>query len=263
MAVKIGSARIDENGNAHSGKAGDQTGKEVGTQNWYKHSKGWRVLRANDPDAREKIAQSMERACDNSLIGYDQWQRDTLFNAVKGVAFDVRKLTKAVETDCSALVRVCAAYAFGRDIITGDSRFSTANMCSRLMETGLFSELTGSKYTDSSAYLLRGDILCTKTQGHTVVVLSDGAKASGSGSNNADNTTAATDMPTLRKGDKCDAVREMQQLLIKAGCKLAKYGADGDFGGETLAAVKAFQTANALDVDGICGPLTWAKLKAM
>ena len=29
MAVKVGSARIDENGKAHGGQAGDQTGKEV------------------------------------------------------------------------------------------------------------------------------------------------------------------------------------------------------------------------------------------
>ncbi len=41
--VKLGSARIDENGHATGGKAGDQTGKEVSTQNWYKHNKGWRV----------------------------------------------------------------------------------------------------------------------------------------------------------------------------------------------------------------------------
>ena len=45
MAVKIGHASIDENGRAQGGKAGDQTGKEVCTRNWYKHSKGWRVLR--------------------------------------------------------------------------------------------------------------------------------------------------------------------------------------------------------------------------
>ena len=29
MAVKLGSARIDENGRAHGGKAGDQTGREA------------------------------------------------------------------------------------------------------------------------------------------------------------------------------------------------------------------------------------------
>ena len=29
MAVYVGSARIDENGKAYGGKAGDQTGKEI------------------------------------------------------------------------------------------------------------------------------------------------------------------------------------------------------------------------------------------
>ena len=72
MAVKIGSARIDENGKAHGGKAGDQTGREVSTQNWYLNSKGWRVFRAKNPSVAEKIAQCMERACKNSRIGYDQ-----------------------------------------------------------------------------------------------------------------------------------------------------------------------------------------------
>ena len=43
MAVIIGSARIDENGNIHGGKPGDQTGREVSTQAWYQHRKGWVV----------------------------------------------------------------------------------------------------------------------------------------------------------------------------------------------------------------------------
>ena len=34
--------------------------------------------------------------------------------------------------------------------------------------------MVGTKYTDSSNYLKRGDILVTKTQGHTVVVLNNG-----------------------------------------------------------------------------------------
>lgn len=35
MAVKVGSARIDENGRATGGRAGDQTGKELSIQSWY------------------------------------------------------------------------------------------------------------------------------------------------------------------------------------------------------------------------------------
>ena len=50
-------------------------------------------------------------------------------------------------------------------------------------------------------------------------------------------------------------------MLIKAGYELPKYGADGHFGKETKATVEAFQEANSLSVDGICGDKTWAKLK--
>ena len=42
MAVIIGHASIDERGRANSGQAGDQTGREVCTRNWY--NRGWTVL---------------------------------------------------------------------------------------------------------------------------------------------------------------------------------------------------------------------------
>ena len=44
--VYVGGASIDENGHAHGGKAGNQTGRELRKQKWYKHKKGWRVFRA-------------------------------------------------------------------------------------------------------------------------------------------------------------------------------------------------------------------------
>ena len=99
MAVKVGSARIDENGNAYNGKAGDQTGKEVSTQNWYKHSKGWRVFRTKDPSKAAKIAEAMKAACANNKIGYDQWNRNTLYTYASKVGFDISKVTTACETD--------------------------------------------------------------------------------------------------------------------------------------------------------------------
>lgn len=66
--------------------------------------------------------------------------------------------------------------------------------------------------------------------------------------------------PTLRLGAKGEAVKEMQEDLLKAGERLPRYGADGDFGRETLAALRAFQRSHGLQVDGICGPKTWAEL---
>ena len=176
MTVKIGHASIDEHGNIKGGSAGDQTGKEVKISNWYLHSKGWYVLRCTDPAKREKIAKAMEKACNNSQIGYDQYQRDTLFNNVKDKGFDPSKTTKKVETDCSSLVRVCIAYAYGKDI-AGNIR--TVSEPSMLVNTGKFKKLTSSKYCRSSNYLRRGDILCTRSSGHTVVVLNDGAYVDG------------------------------------------------------------------------------------
>lgn len=171
MAVKIGSARIDENGNAKGGKAGDQTGKEVSTQAWYKHSKGWRVFRAKNPALAEKIAWDMQSACDNKNIGYDQGQRNTLYNVAKPFGFNCKEVNKKCETDCSALVRVCCAYA---GIMLPN--FRTTTEPSILLNSGYFTEMNGKQYTDSSEYLMRGDILCTKTQGHTVIVLTNGPK---------------------------------------------------------------------------------------
>lgn len=67
---------------------------------------------------------------------------------------------------------------------------------------------------------------------------------------------------TIRKGDKGPIVKYAQQLLLERGYKLPKYGADGDYGGETVAAVKAFQKDWGLKQDGIIGPKTWAMLKS-
>lgn len=130
MAVIVGSARLDERGKISGGKAGDQ-GKEVSTQNWYAHAKGWVVLRPRDTVKAEKIAQAMQAACDNPNIGYDQNQRDTLYAAVRGLGFDLSKVRVPVETDCSALVRVCCAFA-GITL----PNFTTGNQASVLMASG-------------------------------------------------------------------------------------------------------------------------------
>ena len=67
-------------------------------------------------------------------------------------------------------------------------------------------------------------------------------------------------LPTLRKGSKGEYVTLLQTKLIQLGYSLPRYGADGDFGAETEAAVKAFQKANGLEPDGIVGSKTWETL---
>ena len=245
MAVLIGSARIDENGKAHGGKAGDQTGREVSTQNWYKHEKGWRVLRAKDAGAAAKIAAAMRAACSNSKIGYDQYQRNTLYDAAKPVGFDPVKVSKTVETDCSALVRVCCAYA---GIMLGD--FTTGNQASVMLASGKFEELTGSKYTAKSDYLRAGDVLVTKSKGHTVVVLT-GGPASG-----------AHDLGSriIKNGMSGSDVQDMQKALIKLRYDCGPDGADGEYGPKTEDAVEQFQRDHGLTADGDYGPNTHSAL---
>ncbi len=63
----------------------------------------------------------------------------------------------------------------------------------------------------------------------------------------------------IRKGDKGDAVKKLQTALASKGY-LRKSEIDGDFGRITLGALLAFQFENGLEVDGICGSKTQAKL---
>lgn len=66
------------------------------------------------------------------------------------------------------------------------------------------------------------------------------------------------DMPMLYRGCTGDAVKTLQDKLNTLGYNSGNV--DGIFGAKTYAAVTAFQKANNLDVDGIVGKLTWAKL---
>lgn len=57
----------------------------------------------------------------------------------------------------------------------------------------------------------------------------------------------------LKKGASGPSVKELQKKLISLGYSCGKSGADGKFGNDTLAAVKAFQKAHNLPADGIVG----------
>lgn len=69
-----------------------------------------------------------------------------------------------------------------------------------------------------------------------------------------------TGLPMLRRGDRGELVRAAQALLILRGVSCGEYGADGDFGVATEAAVRAFQSKNGLEADGVIGNATWAAL---
>lgn len=73
-------------------------------------------------------------------------------------------------------------------------------------------------------------------------------------------TGCVVELPELAKGSTGRTVWVMQSLLITWGYDLPQYGADGDFGSETEAAVKRFQRGAGIADDGICGENTWKEL---
>ena len=257
MAVKIGHASISERGTI-SGKAGDQTGKEVFTRNWYKHSKGWVTLEFIDPKMGEYAAEAMEMACANPDIGYNQYENQTLWNDVKPSGWNPSRTTKKVNTDCARLIRVCVQYAVakcGLDIIIPD--FYTVTEAAVLMATGLFRKHTEAKYNTQEAYLKRGMIQVTKTKGHTLMILGNGSKANAAP---IPEKVYVLGERTLRNGMEGEDVKELQSLLIQMDYDLGKWGADGDFGDMTEMAVREFQQMEGIEVDGIVGKITYAAL---
>lgn len=253
MGVTIGSARSSY-GNE---KAGDQhKGLEVSTQAWYLHSKGWVVLRAKSAEMRRYMAEAMRMACKNNDIGYSQNTRMSLYNNIKSRGFDPSKTTSPVNCDCSSLVRVCILYALnkmGLGTSYDPGNFRTVTETNMLMKTGLFEKLVDDKHCKKSAYLAEGDILNTRTSGHTVIVLSSGANCD---AGNTVVTIYALGDRILRNGCTGDDVKELQSILIGLGYDCGTWGADGDFGDATEMAVVSFQKASGIDADGVAGIIT-------
>ncbi|WP_338900322.1 protein kinase [Streptomyces sp. TG1A-60] len=64
-----------------------------------------------------------------------------------------------------------------------------------------------------------------------------------------------------RYGDKNRRVTQVQCMLVKRGYGIGSAGVDGQFGTDTLSAVKRFQGDKGLSVDGDVGPDTWRALR--
>ena len=67
---------------------------------------------------------------------------------------------------------------------------------------------------------------------------------------------------TLKRNMQGADVAELQTRLISLGYSCGRWGADGEYGRATEAAVRAFQTDCKLKTDGIVGKNTWAALLA-
>ena len=221
MSIMVGSARIDERGNASGGAAGDQkqtsatndlTG-EVSMQKMYFHSKGWYILRPKSAAHAVKMADLMKAACNNANIGYDQGNR--LGIVQHGIMTAVK-----TECDCSSLVREVVKEATGKD----PGNFTTANEAASLEATGLF-ESKRSYVSQSATPVYDGDVLVTKEKGHTVIVVSGNARKAASGSSSAPAPSVSTAKIESAKGfDKtlAGAYKTIGSLYLRAGAGKGK-----------------------------------------
>ena len=191
MAIMFGSARIDENGNISGGRAGDQTGNEVSMQGYYMHAKGWYALRPKSADVAAKMATSMINACNNNNIGYDQSNRNVV-SMIKKYG-STKAIAEKCETDCGNQVRGCILEATGKDV--GD--FYTGNEASVLEASGLFEKRFS---VSSSNQLYNGDVLVTKSKGHTVIVVSGRPRSGGSSSGGSSSGSGGINTSYCGKG---------------------------------------------------------------
>lgn len=195
--------------------------------------------------------------------------------------------------DCSSFV-ITAWNEAGVPVKSAGATY-TGNMYFAFINCG-FKDVTNEVKLSTGAGLKKGDVLLNKANhtelyigGNKVVKASINEKGTTTGGKSGDQTgreiyiggyynypwdcvlrymgdekeeSAPTnsELPTLQKGDKGESVRALQILLIGRGIKCGWWGADGDFGNCTEAAVKEYQEKNGLTVDGICGLNTWYSL---
>ena len=261
----ISNSGHDENNRYHGGKAGDQTGTEWYLRTWY--NRPWNcVCRHPNANVRATIADLGVKAARNNKIGYDQWERTTYWNQLQKAGYDPSKITVACEADCSAGVMAnikATGYILGITALKNVPITSTYYMRNILRNAG-FQILTDSKYLTSADYLLPGDILLNDNA-HTATNIEKGkyaTESSGTASTGSSTSYNPEAKGYLTKGDVGSAVRTMQTMLIACGYSCGSSGVDGSFGNATLTAVKAFQRANGLAVDGFYGSKTKAALTA-
>ena len=191
-------------------------------------------------------------------------------------------------SDCSAAVRACIKAVTGIDIGS-----NTSAQINNRNKKGLVVHTTDGYYPDESK-LLPGD--CLYFKGNTSHPLDVGhvemytgpnecyGHGSGTGPTKKDlksycksrgnskkryfmairwiqdEDTPDTDPKTLSYGNEGEAVKILQQNLIALGFDCGSYGADGDFGSATQAAVTAFQESLKLAATGIADEATQKKI---
>ena len=233
----------------------------------------------NMANITEKAISWMENTANDNSHGYDQ----------------IYRWNEKGDYDCSSAV-ITAWQNAGVPVKTKGATY-TGNMYNVFLSCG-FKDVTSSVNLSTGAGLMRGDVLLNH-QKHVAMYCGNGKEVEasinekgtatggqpgdqtgkeflirsyrnypwnvilryGSGSSGGGSSTPTT-KTYLQKGDNGEAVKTMQKMLIAIGYSCGSCGADGDFGNDTLNALKKFQADFNLEVDGLYGSASKAKLES-
>lgn len=79
-------------------------------------------------------------------------------------------------------------------------------------------------------------------------------------SSSSKRSVCQVELGILKKGSKGQSVKALQAMLVGFGYSVGSSGIDGHFGSNTESAVKKYQKAKSIEIDGIVGQNTWMKL---
>lgn len=205
MSIIVGSARIDERGKATGGQPGDQTGREVATQPYYMHELGWYCYRPKRISIANALAEAMLQGCQNDNIGYCQGHRTNVVTNMRKCG-TLAKIAVKTEADCSSLVRACCIQV-GFD----PGNFNTASEGGCLKDSRQFMDRID---VTAKTPLYNGDILVTKSKGHTVIVVSGNPRK---GAQNSGNSSEGVDVAKCKDNSLAGTYKTTGDLHLRAG----------------------------------------------
>ena len=188
MTKYLAAARIDENGNARGGAAGDQTGSEVCVHKYANYRNGgWScVLRYSSKRykvVRNRMIRAAVKLARYNWVGYDQGDRESLYNYLYSKNWDVAATYKSeiqqnakMETDCSQFMGCIAnvgVVGLGLKPAVEQVRKDvwTGNMVSQFQRLGFMMVMHGIDFKTGKG-LEPGDILLNPEH-HTAIYIGE------------------------------------------------------------------------------------------
>lgn len=185
------------------------------------------------------------------------------FEICQGSNTDVEYYWKAITVAEEYCAYLCRMYGWTADNITSHAEANKKGYASNHGDP-----VSWMKHFDDSMDKFRARVQARLEGSETPVVAPAGkpeqdniqeVKTPEKAENKPQTGSVVYDMKTLRVGDKSTQVKVLQWLLNHT-TDFTSGKVDGIFGTLTLAAVRKYQEANGLDVDGVVGKRTWTKL---